>query len=254
MFHETGDQNRYSPAVDTLDDQISRADVLTCEATLAICSELTDTLQKDCFVESVEEEDSWQDPSQPRSTVGILLNGLVIDDIVLGGPAFNAEQIDKGDTILRVDDIDVTAETVQRALIGTDKPESTVSIVIKKGPTSNSKREDSNPLWYLNSAVSSSSTIPSVLRDRNENEAPMRTVEVVRMRSASVADRRRMSELFTIMKVRTPAAAAEREVRLSNCISLQKSSCVLHGRIPPPPRAFFCTPIASPLLSPLLSS
>ena len=175
---------------------------MSAQASLAICAELAQKLEEDCFIELSEGVDTESDTSQPRSTVGLLLNGAYVDDVIVGGPAFNTEQIEKGDTIVRVDNVEVTAENVQRALIGTDRPESTVTVTIKKGASSILRKGDSNPLWYLNSAISSTSPLPAALQDHADSDAMTRDVVVTRMRSANVADRKRISELLTIMKVR----------------------------------------------------
>lgn len=39
--------------------------------------------------------------------VGIMLNDLTIDNMVVGGPAYKCKQLDRGDTILRVDGVEV---------------------------------------------------------------------------------------------------------------------------------------------------
>ena len=38
-----------------------------------------------------------------KSTVGIMLNDCVVDNLVVGGPAFNSRQIQQGDSILKID-------------------------------------------------------------------------------------------------------------------------------------------------------
>jgi hypothetical protein len=184
----------------TSEEGIFQMDVLSREASLAICAELSRKLGQDCFVEYVELESSSNEP-QPRSSLGILLNGFLIDDIAFGGPAFNTEEIDKGDTIIKVDDQDVTEDNIQSLLVGPDIPGTTVVVTVKKGCGANVRRGDNNPLWYLNSALSSKSPIPLPLQDRPGQLSMTRDVVLTRMKAGSVAERKRISELLTIMKV-----------------------------------------------------
>jgi hypothetical protein len=183
----------------TSDEGSFSMEILSGEASLAICAELSRKLGQDCFVEN-ELESSSNEP-QPRSSIGILLNGLLIDDIAFGGPAFITEEIDKGDVIIKVDNQDVTEDNVQILLAGSDIPGTTVIVTVKKGNGSNSRRVENNPLWYLNSALSSKSPLPVPLQDRSGQYPMSRDVVLTRMKSSSVAERKRISELLTIMKV-----------------------------------------------------
>eukprot|EP00960_Hanusia_phi_P037590 753023-Hanusia_phi.AAC.8 len=65
-------------------------------------------------------------------TVGLMLKGTAIDDMVIGGPAHHSNAFERGDTIVRVDGKEVNAETVLRALVGDDVPGGLVDITIKK--------------------------------------------------------------------------------------------------------------------------
>ena len=61
-----------------------------------------------------------------------MLSGTRIDHIVVGGPAFRSGKLDNGDSILRVDGVDATTDTIHDLLIGTDIPDSTVLVSIQK--------------------------------------------------------------------------------------------------------------------------
>ena len=62
-----------------------------------------------------------------------MLNGLVVENVVNGGPAFNSNMIERGDIILRVDGMAVSSDSVREALIGDDKPGGSVVLTIQKG-------------------------------------------------------------------------------------------------------------------------
>jgi len=67
-------------------------------------------------------EDFPIQPGSARSTtectVGVMLNGLTIYEVIVGGPAFNCRQLLVGDKILKVDGIAVNALTIHAALEG----------------------------------------------------------------------------------------------------------------------------------------
>ena len=94
-----------------------------------------------------------------------MLNGVKVENMVIGGPAYNCQQLTKGDEIVSVDGTSVTKDTVLRALIGSDQPGSSVRIKVEKA-------------------------------DGSESEIMLR-----RMSSERIADRRRMFEWFTKMKM-----------------------------------------------------
>ena len=71
-----------------------------------------------------------------RSTVGLQLDGCVVDNLVVGGPAFNCRQIHEGDTILKIDGKSVTDDTIMSCLVGPDLPGSAVTLTLdQKGVT-----------------------------------------------------------------------------------------------------------------------
>eukprot|EP00961_Rhodomonas_salina_P144417 1944634-Rhodomonas_salina.1 len=45
-----------------------------------------------------------------RSTVGVMVSGLVIDGMVVGGPAFLSHKLQRGDEIKKVDGVEVTED------------------------------------------------------------------------------------------------------------------------------------------------
>ena len=126
--------------------------------------------------------------------VGIMLNGCVIDNMVIGtsasqfwtcsspckgfatsnrglggtgGPAYNSGQLERGDLILEVDRTPVTSDNVHEMLLGSDVPGTHFTMKVKK-----------------------------------ESRAGVKEVQLTRMATEVIADRRRMFELFTKMKVR----------------------------------------------------
>ena len=67
-----------------------------------------------------------------KSTVGIMLNDCVVDNLVVGGPAFNSRQIQPGDSILKIDGKAVSPDNILTHLVGPDIPGSTVIITVSK--------------------------------------------------------------------------------------------------------------------------
>ena len=69
-------------------------------------------------------------PVSPQ--IGILLNGLEIDSLVVGGPAFESKLLEKGDIILQIDKSSVSLDDIQQRLVGTDVPGSSIMLTIRK--------------------------------------------------------------------------------------------------------------------------
>ena len=59
------------------------------------------------------------------------MNGTMIDNTVIGGPAFNSKQFSHGDVILKVNGVTATNENVLDLLVGNDIPGSPVEICIR---------------------------------------------------------------------------------------------------------------------------
>jgi hypothetical protein len=75
-------------------------------------------------------------PGSARSTkctVGVMLNGLTISEVIVGGPAFNCRQLLVGDKILKVDGIAVdglTGEAIHAVLEGAHMPGSEILLTV----------------------------------------------------------------------------------------------------------------------------
>ena len=101
-----------------------------------------------------------------RSTCGIMLSGNRIDNLVIGGPAFNSGKLAKNDEIIRVDGaVCSTHEQMLELLSGNDEPNTPVTLTI---------------LRQGNGAVDN--------------------VTLTRMANEEIADKRALFELFTKLK------------------------------------------------------
>ena len=67
------------------------------------------------------------------SQLGIMMNGTMIDNTVIGGPAFNSKQMAHGDIILKVNGVSATKENILDLLVGNDIPGSPVEVLVAKG-------------------------------------------------------------------------------------------------------------------------
>jgi C-terminal processing protease CtpA/Prc len=54
------------------------------------------------------------------SQVGIIVHGTTVDDLILGGPAYNSKKLAQGDVIIKVDSVEATEENINDLLIGKD--------------------------------------------------------------------------------------------------------------------------------------
>jgi len=59
----------------------------------------------------------------------MMLMGCTIENMVLGGPAYNSYKLDKGDIILKVDGEPVDEDSLLPALIGSDVPGEEMALV-----------------------------------------------------------------------------------------------------------------------------
>jgi hypothetical protein len=98
----------------------------------------------------------------------MILNGCVLDSLVVGGPGFNSGQLDRGDVVLKVDNVDVNRDNILDALVGDDTPGSEIALTVQKGGKAGN----------------------------------LRVVKFRRMATERIADRRRAFELFTLIKDR----------------------------------------------------
>ena len=61
-----------------------------------------------------------------------MFKGNIIESMVVGGPAFNCQQLDRGDELLLVDGEAVTDANRNLLLIGGDVPGSAVTLTVRK--------------------------------------------------------------------------------------------------------------------------
>ena len=74
------------------------------------------------------------------TTTGIVFNGLVVQNMIVGSPAYTCAELDKGDEIRLVDGVSVTPDTLAQAMIGPDLIGSEVILTVMKKKTQ-AKRE-----------------------------------------------------------------------------------------------------------------
>jgi C-terminal processing protease CtpA/Prc len=65
--------------------------------------------------------------------VGLMLKGTIIDQLVVGGPAYNSGDLDRGDFVEAVDGTPVDQDSILKTLIGLDTPGSMVTLTVRKG-------------------------------------------------------------------------------------------------------------------------
>ena len=65
--------------------------------------------------------------------IGIMLLGTMIDNLVVGGPAYNSRQLHHGDIILKVDGIPVTQNNIHDVMVGNDTPGSPIVVSVARG-------------------------------------------------------------------------------------------------------------------------
>jgi C-terminal processing protease CtpA/Prc len=101
----------------------------------------------------------------PVTTLGIMFDEMtrVVENVLVGGPAFNSQKVFKGDTILSIDGQDASQGDLGTMLRGKDKPDSIVTIGLKR--------------------------VSGNVED----------VKLQRMVSSQLAEKREMFELFTVM-------------------------------------------------------
>lgn len=131
----------------------------------SMITNLLETLSQDILNVPVDEDATGL---HNRTTLGVLLNRCKIDRMALGGPAWKSKALKVGDEIVKVDGVKADPANIHTLLIGDDVPGSSVSITIKGDG------------WH----------------------GIGRTVQLKRMNVNAIADRVRMFELFTSMKIR----------------------------------------------------
>jgi len=61
-----------------------------------------------------------------------MLHGVIIDNMIEGGPAHKSNQLEQGDIVLKVDGRDVNEDTLPGMVIGADIPGSIVTLTVQK--------------------------------------------------------------------------------------------------------------------------
>ena len=95
----------------------------------SLCGSLQEALQADVLQVTSRKDGDSQFSSV--TTIGIMLSGTEIDNMVVGGSAYNTKELDKGDIILEVDATPVEVEQLHAALVGSDVPGSTVTLRVR---------------------------------------------------------------------------------------------------------------------------
>ncbi len=62
-----------------------------------------------------------------------MLQGTVVENTVIGGPAHSSKAIEQGDVILKIDGAHVTSDNIKGMLVGSDVPGSSVTVTVAKG-------------------------------------------------------------------------------------------------------------------------
>jgi hypothetical protein len=152
------------------------------DACLSVCGEICEILTSNRhMLTEVSQVCSPSENFTSRCTVGIMLHGVRIENTLIGGPSFGL--LEKGDIITRIDGEYVTEVEVFEKLRGCDIPGSQVVISVERYP-------NISPYSSRNS------------RDMDRDvEAQEIDVQVTRMATAEIADRRRMFDLFTLLEV-----------------------------------------------------
>ncbi len=65
--------------------------------------------------------------------IGIMLLGTMVDNLVVGGPAYNSRQLHHGDVIVKVDGIPITASNIHEVMVGDDIPGAPVIVSVARG-------------------------------------------------------------------------------------------------------------------------
>ena len=108
--------------------QFDDTDESLVEACKRVCGKLEEVLRADVL--SVP-SNTISAGFATKSTVGMMLVGSKIDNMVIGGPAYNSQKLSKGDVLLKVDDLKVDDERLHEMLIGQDIPGSSVKLTVR---------------------------------------------------------------------------------------------------------------------------
>jgi len=165
--------NSRSGVFATLRMKSTEEQAVLIESAEQLCSALLDEVHGDVLAVNNEAylkrvsslEKNLASNSTHTATVGLMLSGTKVDNLLIGGPAMECGHVQKGDRILKVDGQAVDGNNVDTMLLGNDVPGSLVKLIVAKGDTG------------------------------AEEE-----VVIHRMATAKIADKRRMFELFSEIK------------------------------------------------------
>jgi hypothetical protein len=119
-----------------------------------------------------------------------MLNGTMIENTVVGGPAHDSKQFEHGDVVLEVDGQEAKNANIFQLLIGSDIPGSDVEVKLGKGgPKAIACSHNHVVLRYWLTVI------------RRLLQGPTVLVRLKRMATSDIQDRRRMFELFSVLKV-----------------------------------------------------
>ena len=157
----------------------------TCKT---LCSNLIELLSALVF----EKEAQQTTVGASKATVGLMLDGCAIDNVLIGGPAHSSGALRKGDIIVAVDKNLVSKDNVLASIVGSDTPGSSVILTLKEGGSSEH----------------------------------VFSVELVRKATKEIADRRRLFELFTALKAKSKphSISDQNEPGSPSCTSSSLSS------------------------------
>jgi len=127
-----------------------------------ICADLIMSIKTDVLTVETVQITKTNDLAHV-STIGVICSGVVVENTLLGGPAWDSGLIITGDKILAVDGAPATGQNVTTLLVGEDVPGSIVQIDIQRGGVHE-------------------------------------TVKLTRMNASKIADRRKMFEYFADIK------------------------------------------------------
>ncbi len=118
-----------------------------------------------------------------KCTVGVMLNGLTISEVIVGGPAFSCRQILVGDKILKVDGLAVNDLTIHDRIEGENMEGSEVLLTVYR-----------------------------------QEEDVEETVLLRRMTCTEMTDNLKMFELFTTLESLAAAQCAANGHEFSGCL------------------------------------
>jgi hypothetical protein len=120
-----------------------------------------------------------------------MLHGTKIENTLIGGPAFGL--LKKGDILIKIDGQPVSEENILTALRGSDIPGSKVVLTV------NRLKGDAPDTRHYGGNYMSASPSPDISADEEDLEQV--DIDITRIATAEIADRRRMFDMFTFLEV-----------------------------------------------------